>query len=552
MVTDVKRTFDYLLVGFGFSLFVLTGLEASTLTGTVSDAASGAALPARIYILDADGQNRFVESASPDGSALNYREQWVPMPGSRDQHTTISAHPFTVELEPGKYHLEIFRGKEFFPYASEIVVGDAPMTLNVRLHRWIDLSSRGWYSGETHVHRRLFELPNVMLAEDLNIAFPVTFWTTLAYEAPNTDPAPLRRSPSPFGARPDVGKAIMNVDSTHAIVPRNTEYEIFSVGENRHVLGAVFILNHQSRFTGGMPPVRAIAARAHAEGAMLDLDKHSWPWSFMLPPVAKVDLFELCNNSVWQTEFGFSNSSVMPPDYMRIEVVDGGMTERGWLDFGFQSYYALLNCGLKMKPTAGTASGVHPVPLGFGRVYVHLPNGFSADEWFLGLRAGRSFVTTGPMLFVTIDDHLAGNELNLDLSTRASVSIQGEVLSANPISKIELIVNGDVWKGVRPLNNRTKTGAYRTAFAQTLPVDESAWVVARCFSSLPHGRERFAHTGPFYIRVPGEPIRPKREEIAFLTNRMKEEIERNRMILKPDALAEFQEALQFYEGLSPR
>ena len=43
-----------------------------------------------------------------------------------------------------------------------------------------------------------------------------------------------------------------------------------------------------------------------------------------------------------------------------------GFTERGWIDFNFQNYYALLDCGFKMRPTAGTASGVHPVPLGFG------------------------------------------------------------------------------------------------------------------------------------------------------------------------------------------
>ena len=49
-------------------------------------------------------------------------------------------------------------------------------------------------------------------------------------------------------------------------------------------------------------------------------------------------------------------------------------------------------------PTGGTASGVHPVPLGFGRVYVHLPGGFSYKTWVSGLNQGRSFVTTGPML----------------------------------------------------------------------------------------------------------------------------------------------------------
>ncbi len=66
------------------------------------------------------------------------------------------------------------------------------------------------------------------------------------------------------------------------------------------------------------------------------------------------------------------------PEGWNIETDADGFTEWGWIEFGFKTYYALLNCGFKMRPTAGTASGVHPVPLGFGRVYVQLPGGFSA------------------------------------------------------------------------------------------------------------------------------------------------------------------------------
>ena len=36
-------------------------------------------------------------------------------------------------------------------------------------------------------------------------------------------------------------------------------------------------------------------------------------------------------------------------------------------------YYHLLNCGLRVAPSAGSASGVLPNPVGYNRVYVHLP-----------------------------------------------------------------------------------------------------------------------------------------------------------------------------------
>src|SRR5262245_56617889 len=94
---------------------------------------------------------------------------------------------------------------------------------------------------------------------------------------------------------------------------------------------------------------------------------------------------------------------------MQVERDEQGWTERGWIDFGFRNYYALLNCGFRLRPTAGTASGVHPVPLGFGRVYVRLDGPLEARAWLRRLNAGRSFVTIGPMLLVTLDVHDPGH-----------------------------------------------------------------------------------------------------------------------------------------------
>ena len=526
-------------------------IQGAALTGRIVDSKTTEAVPARVYVLDETGTNHFVTSLEPEGSAFPYREQWVPMSRSKDQHTTLSAHPFRVDLPKGNYRIVVYHGKEYFPHQSTVVIEDKDVALTIPLHRWINLNARGWYSGETHVHRRHFELPNVMLAEHLNIAFPVTFWTTTAYEAPHTRPADLRHPPSPFGPREDRGRHPRSVDADHIIVPRNTEYEIFSVGDQRHVLGAVFILNHQTVFTEGMPPVKAIAEQAHTEGALLDLDKHSWPWSLMLPPVAKVDLFELSNNSVWQTRFGFTRSGE-PPAYMQIELTDGHMTERGWLDFGFQCYYALLNCGLRLTPTAGTASGVHPVPLGFSRVYVRPDGPFSTESWMTALKAGRSFVTTGPMLFATLNGRephsnepaYSGPSTTLPLE----LDLELEIQSAHPIHEIEVVVNGTPLPALIPHNNRTRAGAYRNQIVSELSFDSSAWVIVRCFSRLPNGRERFAHSAPFYVEVPDRPIRPRREEIDYLSGLMRRELERNQNVLSAEALAEFQEALEFYQA----
>ncbi len=307
--------------------------------GQVVDAATGQPIAARIYLRSEAGDWLFVESATANGSALLYHEQWVPMPHAVEQHTTVSADPFRIGLTPGTYEIQIEKGKEYRPLKTSVVIDKQPVQQVFRLERWSNAADRGWYSGETHVHRRIHELPNVMRAEDLNVAFPVTFWTTRSDRAPDRAPSTLRsQGPSPFGMREDRGTAPIYVDAEHVILPRNTEYEIFSIGEQRHTLGAVFLLNHQSVFTDTAPPIGAIARRAQREGALLDLDKHSWPWSMMLIPVANIDLFELSNNSVWRTQFGFNRISSPIPEWMNVEQDSPDtLTEWGWLQYGFET-----------------------------------------------------------------------------------------------------------------------------------------------------------------------------------------------------------------------
>lgn len=257
--------------------------------GSILDADTQQPIAARVYLLDAEGNHLFVRSANEGGSAWPYAEQWVPMPQSVEQHTTVSAHPFTIDLPPGHYTIVVERGKEYLPHREVLHIAEQPVEQTFRLQRWSDMVAQGWYSGETHVHRRLAELPNVMAAEELNVAFPVTFWTTSSDQAPNLEPSALRsQGPSPFGPRVDMGADPIWINDSQVILPRNTEYEIFSIGSQRHTLDALFILNHRTPFTHTVPPIGPVVEQARREGALLDLDKHNWPWSLMLIEMSQV------------------------------------------------------------------------------------------------------------------------------------------------------------------------------------------------------------------------------------------------------------------------
>ena len=532
----VTLVLELMLVSFAYA-----AENGIVLNGVVVDADTGEPVACRIYIQDEKGKWYFPRSASPDGSAVVYKKQNWANKKSVEFHTTISAHPFTIALPPSQYTITIERGKEYFTLTRKVTVGAEPVNLKFQLKRWINMARLGWYSGDTHVHRTVQELPNVQLAEDLNVSFPLLYWVTKAFLPPGT------------GDKSTGGKVepkLIFIDDTHVIYPLNTEYEIFSVKGKNHTLGAFFVLNHKSVFQKGVPPVAPIAGKSRLEGGLLELDKHNWPWSMMLVPIMNIDLFELANNHIWRTEFAFTGFGESAPEYMKVEKNSKGFTEQGWIDYGFKNYYALLNCGFRLRPTAGTASGVHPVPLGFGRVYVKLENGFDYEKWMQGLDNGRSFVTTGPMLFVNINSFAPGHIFGQSNEGTVSYLIDIIARSAYPLERIEIVVNGLVAKKLKAQNIKMPSGGWSSKINEKIDVSSSCWIVVRCFERRPNGRIRFAHTGPFHVEVEGKPLRPRKEEIGFLIKRMQEQIERNRKVLPKEALDEYHRALKIHQKIA--
>jgi len=511
------------------------------LNGQVIDADSGKSIACRIYICDENGKWYFPRSASDYGSAIVYKKQNWANKNSVEMHTTLSADPFTIRLPSGRYKITVERGKEYFPQIKSVNIGSELVKVVVPLKRWIDMAELGWYSGDTHVHRTLEELPNVQLAEDLNVSFPLLYWVTKAFQPPSSGDKSISRK---------VQLRLIVIDKTHVIYPLNTEYEIFSVDGKNHTLGAFFVLNHKSVFQEGVSPVTSIAEKSRREGGLLELDKHNWPWSMMLVPMMNIDLFELANNHIWRTEFAFSKFGEAPPEFMEVETDNKGFTERGWIEYGFKNYYTLLNCGFHLRPTAGTASGVHPVPLGFGRVYVKLKNGFDYDMWIRGLNEGRSFVTTGPMLFVTINGFDPGHVFRQSVEHKTTYTVVGTAKSIHPLECIEIVVNGHIARTIEAENVEMPSGAYSSIINENINIDNSSWIAIRCFERRMDGRIRFAHTGPFHVKVKGKPLQPRKAEIDFLIKRMQKQIERNKGVLPEEALKEYRQALKIYQKIA--
>jgi hypothetical protein len=180
---------------------------------TVLDSENNQPIPARIYLTDSAGQPFYFQSSSPEGSAVRYEKQnWINAK-SVEYHTTVSAHPCHVQVPDGDYELTVERGKTWLPHSQTIRAVDKDLEIIVPLKRWSRPESQGWYSGDTHLHRTIDELKNVLPAEDLNVALPLTNWVTISGTPPSAGDKNIADS-----AQTD----LIEIDPTHVIWPRST------------------------------------------------------------------------------------------------------------------------------------------------------------------------------------------------------------------------------------------------------------------------------------------------------------------------------------------
>lgn len=169
-------------------------------------------------------------------------------------------------------------------------------------------------------------------------------------------------------------------------------------------------------------------------------------------------------------------------------------------------YYHLLNCGLRVPPSAGSASGVLPNPLGYNRVYVYLDSGFSYDAWWQGLKAGRSFVTNGPLLVCSANGHPPGHVFQSD--TPLEIDVTAEVFSNDRVRAVEIIQNGRSEQLV-PLD-----GAAGSRVGAKLSFDESGWFLVRVIADNSN-TFRFASTAPSFVEVGATRSRISRRSVQF-------------------------------------
>ncbi len=392
----------------------------------------------------------------------------------------------TLSLPPGPYRYEIERGPEYQRLAGAFILKPGrDHTLHAPLRRIADLKRRGWYSGDLHVHRPVADVELLMRAEDLHVAPVITWWNAR----------------NDWSGRDRPKEVLRRFDGDRF-------YHVMA-GEDERGGGALLFFHLDEPLPFGKTAHEAPSALAFAQAARkrnprawVDIEKPFW-WDV---PVwlasGLVDSVGLAHNHMHRRGVYPGEAWGRPRDERRFPAPQGN----GW--WTQEIYYHVLNCGPRLPPTAGSASGVLPNPVGHNRVYVHVDGDFTHDKWWDGLRKGNSFVTNGPLLLCRADGHLPGHVFRTEEGKPLALRLDLWLAGNDHVRHVELVHNG------RVVQRLEVEGTAPWRQPASLTVRESGWFLARAVAD---NKEtfRFASTAPFYVEVGKDGRRVSRKSVRF-------------------------------------
>lgn len=442
--------------------------------------ANGVIVPCRIHIKDGDNKPVF----APDFPKWN-------------DHFVCTGE-LKLNLRPGKYRYEIERGPEHSRLAGKFeVTKNETEVVKRTLKRITTLRKRGWYSADLHVHRPVEDVEILMQAEDLDFAPVITWWN-----AQN----PWKESQIPENlTRQFAGHRIYNV----------------MAGEDEREGGALLYyglekpLDLSVRSREFPSPMKFVgeAMQRHSD-VWIDIEKPFW-WDV---PVwlasGEMDSIGIANNHMCRSRMYRDEAWGRPRDTKRLP------DPRGNGYWTQEIYYHMLNTGLRLPPSAGSASGVLPNPVGYNRVYVHLDEPFTSENWFEALKRGECFVTNGPLLEVTANGELSGTTFQVEDSPLL-VKLNIKLTSLDRVPKLEVIQNGRVVQTIKCSEEVTQS------FQIQLSLDKPGWFLVRAITDVPE-TFRFGSTAPWYVESSNGERRISKESATFFLNWTDERIDRVR------------------------
>jgi len=299
------------------------------------------------------------------GPGRGYR---VQMAGPFAGHYWYVPDDFEMALPPGEWELHVFHGLEYAPMLETFRVESGQWTRKtVKLFRHTDMPARGWFSGDDHTHARLMssedgeKLVTIARAADIRVCNVLEMgdWMRSYY--------PQRGFGKEFRVRHGDYWVVPGQEDPRSLLGHAIGLNLSARVRDLHR----YLLNdwwaaeiHQQGGLYGHTHVGAKACLVEREMALFT-------------PMGIVDF-----NSIIQTRLGT------------------------------EYFYDFLNLGFKMTASSGEDMPYTGV-LSASRLYAFCGTNqpFNPDLWFDAVKRGRTFVTTGPMLDLRVEDAMPGDEI---------------------------------------------------------------------------------------------------------------------------------------------
>jgi hypothetical protein len=365
---------------------------------------------------------------------------------------------FEVRVPPGRVTLEVRKGCEYSPCTLSLDLA-AWDTVHVEavLDPWIDMPALGWYSGDTHIHvERTGGNDDTLLT--LTSARGIRYAYLLSMNTQGYDRGRKYESWIQAPGLGDAGQA--ETGGYH--LSSGQEYRTSTLGHVTIIMGRDYLPGlGPVEDTDLGPSLSVIADQTHSLEGFIGLAHggyHKQEADGLLL-AGKMDFLELL-------QFG------------------------GYRSLGLEGWYDFLNIGYRL-PMVGACDYPYTRELGSEITYAWCEETPTPRQFAEALALGRSFATSGPMIFMSVGGHRPGEIVNLNQGVDTTLTVSVRVVSENyPVRYLELIVNG--WVVARELADQPRKN---WRLDHRLRVRESVWVAARAYADA--GTE--AHTNPVYL-----------------------------------------------------
>jgi hypothetical protein len=271
-------------------------------------------------------------------------------------------------------------------------------------------------------------------------------------------------------------------------------------------------------------PLEFVEIARKSAGVWIDIEKPFWWDTPIWLATGQIDSIGIANNHMCRSNMYETEAWGKPRDAKQLP---GPLGNGFWTQ---EIYYHVLNCGLRVPPSAGSASGVLPNPVGYNRAYVYLGQNLTHERWWQGLKQGRSFVTNGPLLICQANDQTPGHVFRTDDVLR--IDVTAELISNDLVDTLEVVQDGRIVQTIQ-LDRAVKSqGSTAVTFQR------SGWFLVR---AIAHNTNtfRFASTAPYYVEIGPTKTRVSRRSAQFFLDWLDERADRvGRKLQDPTKLRE--------------